>query len=114
MNRSGTAYQFDRREHKACADAPAGGLSRRPSAQKDGLARRTGRRPTRLLARAKNPYAFPLAVFPLLFPVVYYVTHTSLRYRHPIDPILIFLTVLAVYAIGSKKYPDPASVTANE
>ena len=56
-----------------------------------------------LLARSKNPFAFPLAIFPALFPLIYYVTHPSLRYRHPIDPILVFLTVFA--ATLCKKYP---------
>jgi hypothetical protein len=49
-----------------------------------------------LLARAKNPFTFPIAIFPMLFPLVYYVTHTSLRYRHPIDPMLVFLTAVAL------------------
>jgi hypothetical protein len=57
-----------------------------------------------LVARSKNPFAAPLAAFPMLYPLVYYVTHTSLRYRHPIDPILIFFTVVAVAASCSKKY----------
>jgi MFS family permease len=38
---------------------------------------------------------FPLAVFPLVFPCLYYVTHADLRYRHPIDPIVLLLTVVA-------------------
>lgn len=56
-----------------------------------------------LLARSKNPFAFPLVVFPALFPVIYYLTHPSLRYRHPIDPILILLTAFAAAAALSKK-----------
>jgi hypothetical protein len=44
----------------------------------------------------KHPLAIPLLVFPMLFPVVYYLTHTSLRYRHPIDPFLVLLTVYSV------------------
>jgi hypothetical protein len=57
-----------------------------------------------LVARSKNPFAGPLAVFPVLYPLVFCVTHTSLRYRHPIDPILIFFTVVAIAASCSKKY----------
>jgi hypothetical protein len=57
-----------------------------------------------LVARSRIPFAAPLAVFPILYPLVYYVTHTSLRYRHPIDPILIFFTVVAIAASCSKKY----------
>jgi hypothetical protein len=32
-----------------------------------------------ILFLRRNPYAFPLACVPLFFPVVYYVTHTTLR-----------------------------------
>jgi hypothetical protein len=48
------------------------------------------------LYREKNPYAFPIAMFPLIYPIVYYVTHTSLRYRHPMDPMLIVSAAFAV------------------
>lgn len=47
--------------------------------------------------REKNPYAFPIAMFPLIYPIVYYLTHTSLRYRHPMDPALM---VSAAYVIA--------------
>jgi len=50
---------------------------------------------TLLLLLRMNRFALPLAVFPVLYPLIYYVTHTSLRYRHPIDPMLILLTVFA-------------------
>jgi hypothetical protein len=43
----------------------------------------------------RNPYAFPLAAVPIVFPVVYYVTHASLRYRHPIDPLVMLLVAVA-------------------
>ena len=48
------------------------------------------------LCLRKHPLMIPLLAFPLLFPVVYYLTHTSLRYRHPIDPFLVLLTVYSV------------------
>ena len=38
---------------------------------------------------------FPLAVFPVIYPCLYYVTHADLRYRHPIDPVLCLLTAIA-------------------
>jgi 4-amino-4-deoxy-L-arabinose transferase-like glycosyltransferase len=44
----------------------------------------------------RNANAFPLAAFPVVFPVLYYVTHTSLRYRHPIDPVVMLLTAIGV------------------
>src|SRR5262249_13658860 len=46
----------------------------------------------------RPPLTVPLLVFPLLYPLIYYVTHTSLRYRHPIDPLLVLLTSLSVEA----------------
>jgi 4-amino-4-deoxy-L-arabinose transferase-like glycosyltransferase len=49
-----------------------------------------------LLYRAKNPYAFPIATFPLIYPIVYYITHTSLRYRHPMDPVLMVSVAFAL------------------
>lgn len=47
-----------------------------------------------LFAR-RNRYAVPLIAFPVVFPVLYYLTHTSLRYRHPIDPMMLLLTAIA-------------------
>jgi len=49
-----------------------------------------------LLFRQKSPYAFPIAMFPLVYPIVYYISHTSQRYRHPIDPVLVVLASLAI------------------
>ena len=48
------------------------------------------------LVAKKHALTLPLLVFPVFYPAIYYVTHTSLRYRHPIDPLLVLLTVLAV------------------
>jgi len=48
--------------------------------------------------RANWKDTLPLAMCLLLFPIPYYITHTALRYRHPIDP---FMTILAVCAISS-------------
>jgi hypothetical protein len=48
------------------------------------------------LWRARSPYAFPAGAFVVVVPLVYYVTHASLRYRHPIDPIVLILTAIAL------------------
>ena len=42
---------------------------------------------------------WPLAVFPLVFPCLYYVTHADLRYRHPIDPVVLLLAMVAVAGV---------------
>ena len=49
-----------------------------------------------LLAR---PYFFLLLTFPLIFPVTFYIAHTSLRHRHPCDPVLALLMALAVTGV---------------
>jgi hypothetical protein len=41
--------------------------------------------------------AAPIWIGPIVFPMTYYLTHSILRYRHPIDPVL---TVLAVWALA--------------
>jgi hypothetical protein len=48
-----------------------------------------------LARRADALQTFPLSAAMLLFPATYYLTHSAVRYRHPIDPVM---TVLAVYA----------------
>jgi 4-amino-4-deoxy-L-arabinose transferase-like glycosyltransferase len=45
--------------------------------------------------REQNEAAVPLASVMLFFPLIFYITHSSSRYRHPIDPVML---VLAVYA----------------
>jgi hypothetical protein len=40
-------------------------------------------------------FAILFAVLLLAFPVVYYITHPSMTYRHPLDPLLILLGVSA-------------------
>jgi 4-amino-4-deoxy-L-arabinose transferase-like glycosyltransferase len=46
--------------------------------------------------RARAPEAPLYAIVLLIFPLVFYVTHSSLRYRFPIDPIIVVLAVSAV------------------
>src|SRR5271167_1713135 len=46
----------------------------------------------------RGGWVFPLAVFPVIFPCLYYVTHADLRYRQPIDPVVCLLTAMAVAA----------------
>jgi hypothetical protein len=49
-----------------------------------------------LLYLAANEFFFPLASFVLFFPLVYYLAHASLRFRHPLDPILVLLSAIAL------------------
>jgi hypothetical protein len=50
-----------------------------------------------LAYRSHNEAAVPLASVMLFFPLIFYITHSSSRYRHPIDPVML---VLAVYAVA--------------
>jgi 4-amino-4-deoxy-L-arabinose transferase-like glycosyltransferase len=55
-----------------------------------------------VLALRKNAAELmPLAFCVVVFPIPYYITHTTLRYRHPIDPVLTLLAVAAVAQIIS-------------
>jgi hypothetical protein len=56
-----------------------------------------------LLLLRKNPLALPLAVWPVFYPLIYYITHASLRYRHPIDPLLVLLAVFAAACCFRKR-----------
>jgi Dolichyl-phosphate-mannose-protein mannosyltransferase len=51
------------------------------------------------LLRSRNIYVFPLAAAPVAYPSIYYVTHTALRYRHPIDPVMLLLVAIAIAAV---------------
>jgi 4-amino-4-deoxy-L-arabinose transferase-like glycosyltransferase len=68
-----------------------------------------------LAYRRRNPCAFPFAAALLFFPLVYYFTHASLRYRHPIDPVMTVLSGYSVVTIfswlrhpGTEPRPDDA------
>ena len=49
-----------------------------------------------VLVVRRSAYAFPLAAYPVVFPWLYYITHPNLRYRHPIDPVVLLLVAVAV------------------
>ena len=51
-----------------------------------------------LLAK-RSEFAFPLVISPLVFPLLYYATHGSLRYRHPLDPVIVLLSAIAVMTV---------------
>jgi ABC-type Fe3+-siderophore transport system permease subunit len=52
-----------------------------------------------VLLRRRSIYTVPLAACPIVFPLLYYITHTSLRYRHPIDPVVLLLTAIAIQSL---------------
>jgi 4-amino-4-deoxy-L-arabinose transferase-like glycosyltransferase len=52
----------------------------------------------------RRAYFFPIASFPIIFPITFYIAHTTLRHRHPCDPVLALVMALAV--AGTKVHVD--------
>lgn len=49
-----------------------------------------------LALRSQSPAASPLAAVLLIYPLVFYITHSELRYRFPIDSLMLVFAVCAV------------------
>lgn len=49
----------------------------------------------------KRDYFIPIAAFPIVFPFTFYIAHTSLRHRHPCDPVIALL--IAVTITGARE-----------
>jgi 4-amino-4-deoxy-L-arabinose transferase-like glycosyltransferase len=60
-----------------------------------------------VLVLRRSAYAFPLAAVPLVYPVVYYATHASLRYRHPIDSVLLILVAAGFVGLRNHRRYSP-------
>jgi 4-amino-4-deoxy-L-arabinose transferase-like glycosyltransferase len=52
------------------------------------------------LRLSHSPYFFPVAAFPVIFPVTFYIAHTTLRHRHPCDPAIALIVALATVGTG--------------
>jgi Na+-translocating ferredoxin:NAD+ oxidoreductase RnfD subunit len=55
----------------------------------------------RLYVRERR-YFLPVASFPVIFPLTFYIAHTTLRHRHPCDPILALLMAVAILGTGER------------
>jgi Dolichyl-phosphate-mannose-protein mannosyltransferase len=53
----------------------------------------------------RSPLFVPIAAYPIVFPLVYYLTQTSLRLRHPCDSVLALMVVLALPIFPLKAAP---------
>jgi len=56
----------------------------------------------------------PIWIAPIIFPMTYYITHSQLRYRHPIDPVMTVLAVYALAHIRSRVFTNRVSHDASE
>ena len=52
------------------------------------------------MIRLRKPAAFLFATLLVAYPVIYYITFPHLRYRHPIEPVML---ILAVYVISEAR-----------
>jgi hypothetical protein len=59
-----------------------------------------------LLDRADNMWLL-LGVFPLIFPLPYYLTTVVPRYRQPVDPIAMLLTAMLLARLGRRRGFSP-------
>jgi hypothetical protein len=63
--------------------------------------------------RAHRPDAAPYALVLLVFPLIFYLTHSSLRYRFPMDPILVVLAANGIaYPLSHLRKRSSAPETA--
>ncbi len=60
----------------------------------------------------RSPYLFPLAAYPVVYPWLYYVTHSNLRYRHPIDPVVLLLVAIAAGSVLQRSSELPGKAGA--
>jgi 4-amino-4-deoxy-L-arabinose transferase-like glycosyltransferase len=56
-----------------------------------------------LLCFQRSLYAFPLAVFPVVFPCAYYATLALPRYSLPMDPVVLLLAAIAISRAWTKR-----------
>jgi len=58
------------------------------------------------LYRVRRSLFVPIAAFPMIFPLTFYLTHTSLRHRHPCDPALALLIAVALVFLRGTNRAD--------
>ncbi|HKV25898.1 MAG TPA: glycosyltransferase family 39 protein [Candidatus Acidoferrum sp.] len=64
-----------------------------------------------ILWRKRTGYAFPAAIFPVIYPCVYYLTHADLRYRHTIDPVVCLLAAIVLARMAETRPTPPHAKT---
>jgi hypothetical protein len=63
--------------------------------------------------RTHHPYAAPYALVLLIFPLVFYLTHSSPRYRYPMDPIIVVLATSSLWRLLSfARFRNPHKTNA--
>jgi hypothetical protein len=57
--------------------------------------------------RVRREAALPLLLVLLSFPLVYYITHTAVEYRHPLDPIVTLFIGVWISAVAARRASVP-------
>jgi hypothetical protein len=57
----------------------------------------------RLILTRQRRYFVPVACFPVIFPLTFYIAHSSLRHRHPCDPVVALLMAVVIMAMVKTK-----------
>jgi hypothetical protein len=67
----------------------------------------------RRLWRHSRPMALPSVVLIAVFPVTYYLSHSSMDYRQPIEPVIVILTTVGVFGVFARApLPEPDAAEA--
>ena len=66
-----------------------------------------------LAIRHGRKEAIPLTFLPIFLPGVYYLTHSDMGFRHPIDPALVIFSAYAVVSIAAGKQQQSLEVHPN-
>jgi 4-amino-4-deoxy-L-arabinose transferase-like glycosyltransferase len=53
--------------------------------------------------RERNPLGWPLAAVIIVYPLVFYITHPSMDYRHAIDPMIVVLATYGALTWGRSR-----------
>ena len=56
-----------------------------------------------VLVLRRSTFVVPLAVFPVIFPWAYYLTIVEPRYRQPVDPMAMLLTVIVISRLVARR-----------
>jgi 4-amino-4-deoxy-L-arabinose transferase-like glycosyltransferase len=53
--------------------------------------------------RDQRDAVYPLSILVVVFPAIYYLTHSDLGFRHPIDPVIVIFLIYGISPQRSKK-----------
>jgi len=66
-----------------------------------------------LAMRRRSDYGVLFGLSLVVFPLIYYVTHSSLRYRYPIEPVMALLFSYSVVTLVTAWWPGSTAASAS-